>query len=439
MVTFVSLFLWLIVGNHPVQVAVDPSVKSVEIFLDGRSMGVATEPEWEIECDFGPTLRPHKLVAVARDGADRELGRSIQLVNLPRGDAEVEIVFEGGTLETPTMLRVIAESAVRLEPLAVFATFDGLMLGKGPDGLFELPAYDPRQTHIVSAEAHFPEGVTARQDLTFGGTYGGRVVTELTAVPVFVDDGRELAAHELEGLLRVRGEAAAVAAVDRQGARVYMVRDHGTWPSLRRAGRVMDRRDITSRGLFRKDLARASMETGLVEEIPPENARFYLVVPNPTESRGLALFPVLHPFDIDRWGMAWLSSHMFSSRAAVRDQRLSEAVALAGLRAAADGCPRAVVLVLGEDVIDAMGYSPDAVREYLRALRVPLVVWSTARKGRPGSWGSSETVTGVSSLEQASRRLLEGLRRQWIVWVEGRYLPYEIELADNDKGIKLAG
>jgi len=438
MVTFLSLFLWLMTDVHPVKVAVDPGVASVEIFLDGERIGVATEPEWEVDCDFGQQLRPHELVAVARDETGQELGRAVQLVNLPRADAEVEIVFEGESPEAPTTLRVITESAERLEPLAVFVTFDGLLLREDGNGRFPLPTYDPRQIHIVSAEGHFPEGVTARRDITFGGAYGGMVATELTAVPVILDKNRELAVEEFQGLLSARGVAVRVAAVERPGARVYMVRDHGVWPSLRSAGRVIDRRDRELRGATTGELSRVMQEARVSEEIQPQKDRFYLVVPNPASSRGLALFPILQPFDIKRRGMPWLTTHIVSGRASVPGQRLAEAVALAGLRAAADGCPRAVVLVIGDDVVDHSGYRPQAVREYLRALRVPLVVWSTKRHGPPGPWGVAEITTGLSSIEKASRQLLKGLGRQWIVWVEGRHLPHEIELAENEKGIRLA-
>jgi hypothetical protein len=438
MVTFLSLFLWLMTDIHPVKVAVDPRVASVEFFLDGVAIGVATEPEWEIDCNFGRQLRPHELVAVARDATGQELGRAFQLVNLPRANAEVEIVFEGESPEAPTMLRVISESAERLEPLATFVTFDGLMLREEGKGRFLLPTYDPRQIHIVSAEGHFPEGVTARRDITFGGAYGGRVATELTAVPVILEKNRELAVEEFEGLLRARGLTVRVAAVERPGARVYMVRDHGAWPSLRSAGWVIDRRDRELRGATMGELLRVLQDARVSGEIPPQKDRFYLVVPNPTNSRGLALFPVLQPFDIKRFGMPWLTTHTISGQAAVPGQRLAEAVALAGLRAAADGCPRTVVLVIGDEVVDHSGYSPQAVREYLRALRVPLVVWSVKRHVSPDVWGVAETTTGLGSIEKASRRLLKDLGRQWIVWVEGRHLPHEIELAENDRGLRLA-
>jgi len=438
MVTFLSLFLWLMTDVHPVKVAVEPGVASVEIFLDGESVGVATAPNWETDCDFGQRLRPHRLVAVAKGTSGEEKGRAVQFVNSPRARAEVDLVFEGGTPEAPTLLRVITESGERLKPLAVFVTFDGFMLQQGSDGRFELPTFDPRQTHLVSAEGFFPEGATARRDVIFSSTFGGQVATELTAISVTVDKRRKLLARELEGLLRAGDEVLTVAAVDRRGGRVYMVRDHGAWPALRRTGRVIDNRDVTSRRVYMKELVRRAEGNAWVEEISPENDRFYLLVPNPTESRGIKLFPVLQPFNLENWGMPWLSTHIVSSKATARGQRLSEAVALAGVRAAAGGCPRVVVLVLGDNAVDESWHRPPTVREYLRALRVPLVVWSPERDLSSSSWGKAETATGIGGLNQASRRLLKNLRRQWIVWVEGRYLPHEIELAENDKGIRLA-
>jgi len=424
---------------HPVKVAVDPGVASVEVFLDAESIGVATEPDWEVKCDFGDRLRPHELVAVARDEAGAELGRAVQVVNLPRANAEVDVVFEGGTPEAPTILRVIAESGERLEPLAIFVYFDGVLLPKSVDGRFLLPAYDPRQVHIVSAEGHFPNGINARRDLTFGGTYGGRVATELTAVPVVLEKRRVLKTQELDGLFRARGAVLNVAAVERQGGRVYVVRDHDAWPSLQRTGYQLDLRHRTALRDFRRELARVSQDPGAIEEIPPEKDRFYLVVPNPTHARGLALYPIVQPFSIKRWGLPWLATHIMSFEAAVPRQQLADAVAVAGLRAATDGCPRTVVLVIGGGVTDASLDSPASAREYLKSLRVPLVVWSTVSRETESPWGETEAVGGAGHLGKASRRVLKDLHRQWIVWVEGRHLPNHIELADNAKGIRLAG
>jgi hypothetical protein len=439
MVTFTSLFLWLMTGVHPVQVAADPLVASVEIFLDGESIGIATEPEWEVECDFGEQLRPHEMVAVARDSGGQELDRAVQLVNLPRAHAEVEIVLEGGMPEAPTMVRVITASAERLEALDIFVSFDGVALPRGIDGRFPLPEHDPRVVHIVSAEGHFPDGVTARCDVTFGATFGAMAATKLTAVPVILEDRRDVTTRELRGLLRARGEVLKVAAVENRGGRVYMVRDHGAWSSFSRLGHVLDEQRPSDRAEFSQEVLKTRQRARAAENIPRAKDRFHLVVPKPARKRGLAIYPIVRPFSIERWGLPWLATHVETPLDALPDQRLADAVAVAGLQAAADGCPRTVVLVLGREGTDHSGFHPSAVREYLRTLHVPLAVWSTEADKGQTPWGKAVAVGGVSRLGKASRRTLEDLRRQWIVWVEGRHLPYEIELADNDLGIRLAG
>lgn len=437
MVTFISLFLWLVVDTLPVQVAVDPGVASVEIFLDDESVGVLNGPPWQLMCDFGPVLRPHELVAVARNEEGEETGRAVQLVNLPRGNAEVQIVFELGSSGDPDALRVVTESGERLQPLAVFVTFDGRPLARNPGGRFKLPEYDPRQVHIVSAEAHFPEGVTARHDVTFGGTYGSRVATELTAVPVLLDeDGRPLV-EDFQDLFEVDGTSARVAAVERPGARVYVVRDRGAWPVLQGIGRQLDRRQRSISRQKRRQFATHSERPGPVD-LTVDRQRFHLVLANPTFSRGLMLFPIGQPLDIRRWGLPWLMTHLTGSMVPASHQRLAEAVAVAGVRAAGDGSPRTVVLVLADDPKDAGGYEASAVREYLQSLHVPLEVWSVAGREVDESWGPVQDISNPGKLVKASRRLMKDLERQWIVWVEGRHLPSDIELAPGALTLRLA-
>jgi len=437
MVTFISLFLWLVVDTLPVEVAVDPGVASVEIFLDEKSVGVLDGPPWKLMCDFGSTLRPHELVAVARDESGEEIGRAVQLVNLPRSNAEAQIVFEMGTSGEAEALRVVTESGERLQPLAVFVTFDGRPLMRSPGGRFELPDHDPRQVHIVSAEAHFPGELTARQDVTFGGTFGSRVATELTAVPVVIDDSEPPPTQELEGQFEVSGAPVRVAAVERPGAKMYFVRDHGAWPALLGMGRQVDRR---ARSIGRTTMRqfRDYSENSAVNDLPADRNSFHLVIANPSYSRGLALFPVGQPLDIKRWGLPWLVTHLTNNEASASHQRLAEAVAVAGVRAAGEGCPRVVVLVLSHNPVDAGQYGASAVREYLRGLHVPLVVWSVGGGADDGAWGQVHDVSNPGKLNKVSRRLMQDLERQWVVWVEGRYLPSAIKLSPQTTGLQLA-
>jgi len=415
-------------GVHPVKVAVDPSVATVEILLDGESIGVARGPRWTVQCDFGDLVRPHLLEAVGLDATGAETGRARQVVNLPRPEAEVEIVLEDGAPEAPEMVRVITESGQRLEPLAVFVTFDGRSLLPERDGRFRLPAYDHREMHLLGAEAHYPDGITARSDVTFGGAYGGLIASELTAVPVEVEGGRRVTVADLEGMLRVGGTTVPVAAVEKQGARVFLIRDRGAWPAMKRLGFSMDR-----------TLGRRGYMVATERDLPAKKDRLHLVGPNPTRQRGLALFPVSGAFDLKRWRLPWLASHLQNEMGAATGQRLAEAVAVAGMRAVGGGSPRAVVLVLSRDVVDHSQYGPQAVRDYLRALRVPLVIWTTEDGGLAGDWGEARRVSTLGSLNKASRRLLKTLKRQWIVWIEGRHLPSDIELDERATRFRLAG
>jgi len=415
-------------GVHEVEVAVDPSVASVEIFLDGESIGIAEGPLWTVECDFGESVRPHLLEAIGRNTSGAEIGRARQVVNLPKAEAEVQIILEEGLPEAPETVRVITESAQRLEPVAIFVTFDGRSLLPERDGRFRLPSYDHREMHLLGAEAHFPDGVTARSDITFGGAYGSLVATELTAVAVEVEGNRPVTVADFEGVLRARGDILSVAAVDQQGARLYFVRDRGAWPTLRRLGFSMDRTGAKYGYLVRTE-----------KDLPVNRDRFHLVVPNPTRQRGLALFPFSGAFDLKRRGLPWLAAHVENELGAATGQQLAEAVAVAGMRAAGGGSPRAVVLVLSKDAVDYSRFRPQAVRDYLWALRVPLFVWTTEDKGLTGDWGEARRVSTLGSLGKASRRVLKNLKRQRIVWIEGRHLPNDIELDRRATRFRLAG
>ena len=119
---------------------------------------------------------------------------------------------------------------------------------------------------------------------------------------------------------------------------------------------------------------------------------------------------------------------------------MSDAVAVAGIRAAEGNGRRAVILLLGQEREDGSRFSVEAARSYLNALRVPLIVWdlSGPAKDVPPGWGEPRPVDNVDDLVRAVRRVRYQLDRQRIVWVNGRHLPQDIELSDKAKGIRLA-
>ena len=340
----------------------------------------------------------------------------------------MEIVLEGSSSGRPEAVRILTQHYLWFEPEIVEVTF-GQKLLTGDGGRFSLPEYDPDETHLLSVETRFPDGVTARDDISFSGRYGGRVATELIAVPIVVEGKRQLKPAELEGSLRARGQALTIAAVERPGADVYLVRDSGAWPTLR------------SIGIEIADLSRWKGRTGLESamELSPKGDLLHFVVPNAVRRHGLEIFPVLVPYHLRRYNLPWIVSHLESPYEPVEDQKLASAVAVAGVRAARDGNPRTVILVLSENVADASVDRARDVRGYLRSLRVPLVVWSTAGDQAAGGWGEAAEISDQDSLKKASKRLVKELKRQWIVWVEGRHLPSDIKLDKNALGFRLAG
>jgi hypothetical protein len=137
-------------------------------------------------------------------------------------------------------------------------------------------------------------------------------------------------------------------------------------------------------------------------------------------------------------GPPWTLLLSFGVESAVPGpDRLADAVAVAGLKAAELGHRRAVVLLLGA----APGDDPSQItrpqaRRYLERLRVPFEVWSLGGEDA-GPWGRARDVSTLNKLALAVRALARDLDRQRIVWVDGVHLPQEIALAPRASGLEL--
>ena len=444
-IAFVTLFLGLTLGAYPVELAVEGPVAAVELVLDGAVVGRIEGPPWAGRIDFGSSLAPHELVARALDAEGREVARARQWVNLPRPAAEVEILLEGAG--NPSTVRLTWQSRTGARPSSMRVTLDDQPLVLGPDGRAALPAYDPESAHVLSAELHFPGNMVARRDAVFGGKYGSEVSTDLTAVPLKVRRGR-LTAASLQGQLLAGGQPLAVAALDEGPAEVYVVRDLGAGEALKNLGQVRRRRTTTGQGMNQRlsiEPEPLRYEIGLRKE---DEVRFIWPVPRTFSGAGglpAELFDWSRAFTLQDGGMHWLLTRLMAAGAATGRQRLTDAVAVAGLQALAGGRPRAVVLVLGGSPEDASRYDPATVRRYLAAIRVPLFVWSVEKPAEKpaaaspalAAWGEVEDVSTVSRLRAAVSRLRNELESQRIVWVEGTHLPQSIALGAGMEGVAL--
>ena len=439
-IAFVTLFLGLTLGAYPVEVSVEGPVAAVELLLDGASVGRIAGPPWTGQVDFGTALQPHELVARALDSQGQEVARARQWVNLPRPEAEVEIVLEGGAEGRPDAARLTWQSRTGANPLSVRLTLDDKPLAVGPDGRAALPAYNPEVSHVLSAEVRFPSSVVARKDAVFGGQYGAQISFDLTAVPVQVERGRLPEPAAMRGWLLSGGQPLTVAAVDQDPAEVVVVHDLGAAGALAELGKVRPRRTKDGRGTLAIERDYLRFEIGLRKD---DEVRFLWPVPRTFSGAGLPaeLFDQSRAFTLQDGGLHWLLTRVLPAREAPGKQRLADAIAVAGLQAMASSRPRAVVLVLGSQPEDASRYDPATVRRYLESIRVPLFVW-TVEKGAAESpalagWGKVEDASNLNRFRSAVARLRDTLEAQRVVWVEGTHLPQSISLAPAAAGIGL--
>jgi hypothetical protein len=438
MIVFVTLLLGLISGPIPIQVTVEGPVAAVEYVLDGTVVAKAEFPPWNAKVDFGPDLRPRELVARALDREGNEIARTVQWVNLPRPPAEVEIVLESDASGRTKAARLSWQSLISAQPAALSVTLNGKPLLVQEDRRVPLPVYDPKATQILTAEVAFAPGVVARKDVVFGGEWGSAVSTELTAVPVRVPEKAAPTLESLQGRLTSGGRPLSVAAVDDGPGKVVIVRVPGTTEAYQslvpsRAKRV-DKEFLTSGA--DPNARRTEMRLG-----PEDTVR--LLFPTASVNRGSGipaeLFDTSRELTGEDGGLFWFLTHSAPVKGAQGDQRIADAVAVAGIQAVTGNYRRAVVLVLGSDLQDTSRYDPATVRRYLESIRVPLFVWSLEKpKNQPGlaAWGEVEDVSSIHKLYKAYNRLKDELESQRIVWVEGRHLPQSITL-EAGAGVEL--
>lgn len=447
-ITFLTLFLGLAAGPQPVELAVQgpaEQIAGLELLLDGAPAGRLAGPPWRTKIDLGPGLLPHELVARALDAEGRELARVRQWVNLPRSPAEVEIALETAPDGRPAAALLAWQSLISGLPGKVLVTLDGQPLPAGTGAAVAegrrlrvpLPEVDLATAHVLSVELRFSPAVSAHRDLVFGGG-GGQVSTELTAVPVKARRGKLPPHAGLQGQLLADGRALRVVAVEDEPAQLIMVRDIGTMGALRKlrlVGGVIQEPGSRPRGgdYVRYDLA---LE---------RDARVRLLWPTArrTGNAGVVfeLFDTSRDFTAKDGGLHWLLTQVSNPEETKgQGQRFADAVAVAGLQVLAGNGPRAVLLVLGSDSSDPSRYTPDHVRQYLAAVRVPLFVWSY-KPPSPAmieAWGTVKDVSSPAGLRGAVTELKRELADQRVVWVDGLHLPQSISVAPQ-AGLELAG
>ncbi len=441
MVAFETLLLGIITGAGPVRVMVAPPVTVVELRLDGATVGVLHAPPWALECDFGPGPMPHELTAVGRDAAGREVARASQWLNVGRERARVSALLERDpATRQPTAVRLAWETVDPVLPLAVTATLDDAALAVTDPHRIVLPTVTLERPHLLSVEVVFSPQVRDRADLAFGGDVVDRTESELTAVAVIVPARHAtLGLDDVQGIVSADGRPATPVGVDEGRAEVALVVDRRVGAALKRDPKAWAWRSGDPVPPAEAPAAAADrfVVVGTVPLTVPDGGRerTYFDVSAERKLAWLSHYPVL------AWG---------SYADAQRSQTIADAVAVAGSHVAASTHRRALVLVLAESATapdaapargDASTYDVGAVRAYLAALGVPLVVWSLTGSD-PGpmtrAWGPAVAVADRWEMQRQAKLLEKALAAQRIVWLSGRHLPQRLTLDESRTELRLA-
>jgi len=437
MLTWVTLFLALVAGSHQVAVSADQSVARIELLLDGRSVGVREAPPWTFDIDLGRRLAPHRLEAVAWDADGTERSRIQQTVNLPRPQAEARIALEEGRDGRYRSARLVWDVVGDLGLEGFRVLLDGEPIAAEDPDHVPLPDYDPDSIHHLAAELELEDELTAHAAVTFGGRFSGSTESDLTPLAVrwiAKELPSEPPSPEMAAAWFLHdGEPVRVFTVDRPPVDVLILRSRTTEPRLARLGSDAWKGETprVGGGPPPSEVAER-LGVGLETE---DRLRFVCPIPNWTADRSGALFPATGDVAESTGSLGFALTHLAACppRGEAGDraepERLADAVAAAGVLATARGRRRAVVLVVHPHARDTSQNLPGPVKGYLETLRVPLRVWSPV--GGHTHWGRSVGIGKPKRLRRAVHDLRRDLDRQWVVWLEGRWLPQEIELSDE--------
>jgi hypothetical protein len=437
-VAFLTFLLGLTVGVQRIELAVDHRVASVELLLDGQRVALIQGEPWVAECDFGRALLPHHLEAVARDADGNELDRALQRVNLPRAAAEATMRLEEGA-DGYTGAVLSWRAADESDPEEIQVRFDGEPLAVDK-GRVSLPRHDRKSVHVLTAELIFHDQLRAEVEVAFGGDYGEEVSTELTAVALELDSWKSLpSAAEVESWLRIGGQPARVVAVESGPREVVLVRDDASKVTLRSLGRQ------TSGTGPRRTQSASRMSAGLDVKDTLRLTGTHPVLA-PIKGGGFTmLFPMSANVNSHTSGLGFsLTNLFFRVEAQEREELVAEAVAVAGLRAVASNRERALILVRSTEAPPppAGSLDPANVRGFLSALGVPFFYWTVGptRDGAADAWGQAKAVRGWGGVHLAVGELIEALRPQFLVWVEGLHKPTDVTLTPGaPAGLRRAG
>ncbi len=386
MIEFFSLFIGLTMGPQTIELVVLEPVTEVELRLDGDSLGTVSGEPWSLDHDFGD-LAPHELVAIARDGDGQEVERIRQWINLvPSWKSDrtpVAVSLERGA-ELPQAEEMDRWFLAGGEPVAVSA----VERGPAEVTIVRDPAVQP-ELHAIADSFYEAKLIFLHPTIT----------REQRQKAVWTEGWMELEPDDARSRFRARVLEAAQ-------------------DSLRAVARLGEEVEVGFLSPWATPLSRVHSDR--------------------------EVYAITNRIDAEERGFLEITKDVASVDVAYR---LADAVASAASELHGIGRRRALVVMAAEPRKDEGMFTSAQVRGYLHSLQVPLLIWSTSSSDLHPDWGRvrhvgfdprSERRAWPDDFDEAAAELKRSLKRQRIVWLEGRHLPQSISLGRAARGIRMA-
>ncbi len=415
MIEFVTLLTGLLAGLHTVELGAAAEVVTVELYLDGEMIQKIESPPWTVEVDFGESLEAHRLEARGLDRQGRIMGRTMHHINYFLTPTGALLVPETNAWP-PHRIRLEQWSLPRSSPYRRRVRLDGVSLKLGEDGRILLSKEEEGllgDARELTASVAFRGGGRSRVRLALKpGEESLPTASASTRIAVEPFPASEAGASKpVEGGSRFLhgGKPLAGLEMKPEPPVLVIVRD----PNL------PARLPIPGRRVRGPNLPGSSKaELWLVALSPPcagpEKCDLWFWISDLGDVRlHTGLKKAL--WGLPRRNLPDGSLHFFT------------AAAHGGRLASASGRPRAVLLLLDIESLDASDFDLEETAAYLRSLRVPFFVWLRG-------WAEEfpEIPAYLSGdLPGVLKEVVASLERQRIVQFDGELLPREIELREG--------
>ncbi|HJW94216.1 MAG TPA: hypothetical protein VJ901_11430 [Thermoanaerobaculia bacterium] len=412
---FISLFLGLVSGRQWVEMRAAPEVKAIRITLGGHEVAFLHQPPWQTAINID-SLEPGELVATGFNDRNQEIAHTSQWLNLPHPVAELQVVFHPDT----NSVSLVWQHREHAQPNKAKISFDGKALRVTKDYTAKLPAMDPEQPHVISAELRFKDGSEARTDHVVHGGFSDTAETELTAIALKNTTAKPAAS--LDGCLAVEGRAVETRIPETSDALLVIVKDP-------------DPREVRQKRNDIGPMIRSEMPLD-----PTTTVLFVWPVSSDIAVQGepkTKLFAFSGHAAGSPGGVPWLLAQNPPKKLRSMKRQYADAVAVAGLKAMRSSRRRAVILLLSQNT-DGSDYKPADVRHYLASIGAPLFVWSLdgARPDLGDQWGTIEDISTREKLTSAYEQVRHALDEQRIVWVATDPLHALHVAARNECGVE---